>query len=59
MKILVDNNSSESYKIKGDKCITDEDLLVKGIKFMLDNNILSVSEICEELDLSIVEVTEI
>ena len=59
MKILVDNNSSESYKIKDDRYITDEDLLLKGIKFMLDNDILSVSEICEDLDLSIVEVTEI
>ena len=59
MKILVDNNSSESYKIKDDRRITDEDLLLKGIKFMLDNDILSVSEICEDLDLSIVEVTEI
>lgn len=59
MKILVDNNSSESYQIKGREHITDEDLLIKGIKFMLDNNILDISEICEQLNLSIVEVTEI
>ncbi len=59
MKILVDNNSSESYKTKDDRHITDEDLLLKGIKFMLDNDILSVSEICRDLNLSIVEVTEI
>lgn len=59
MKILVDNNSSGSYKIKDDRRVTDEDLLIKSIKFMLDNDILSVHEICENLDLSIVEVTEI
>ncbi len=59
MKILVDNNSSGSYKIKDDRRVTDEDLLIKSIKFMLDNDILSVHEICEDLDLSIVEVTEI
>lgn len=59
MKILVDNNSSGSYKIKDDRRVTDEDLLIKSIKFMLDNDILSVHEICENLDLNIVEVTEI